>query len=183
MDRTRTVLPVWLVMVAGCLALYSLHPEYFSLAGLKSIAADHHHLALLAYFLLLSVRGLTLIPSTPLLISGALVFDPIEVFVANMAGILTSSTLVYRYARFLGIDTALEKRYPEQTRTVRQHLEDRELPVIAGWSVCPFVQTDLIVYIASTLRTPLWKCLVGVGAGQAAIVSFYIITVKAFVPV
>lgn len=73
----------------------------------------------------------------------------------------------------------LIRRYPRQADAIQRHLRDRELPVIAGWSVCPFAQTDLVVYVASTLRIPLWKCLAGVGAGEAAIVSFYIFTVRA----
>lgn len=112
-------------------------------------------LALLLYLLILSMRGLILIPSTPLLIAGILIFDPLEAFLVNMAGIMMSSTIVYRYARFLGFDTALEGRYPGQADAIQRHLRDRELPVIAGWSVCPFAQTDLVVYVASTLRIPL----------------------------
>ncbi|QYZ78346.1 TVP38/TMEM64 family protein [Methanofollis formosanus] len=174
----RAVPFIWASLVALGLMAYVLYPEYFSLAALDGTTDEHRAVALLVYFLILSIRGLVFVPSTPLLLSGIVLFDPLEVFVVSMLGILTSSTLVHCCARRLGFDAVLEKRYPEQSAQIRAHLLEHQFPVIAGWSICPIVPTDLVVYLASTLRVPLWKCLVGVGAGEAALLSLYILVIK-----
>ncbi|MDD3621578.1 MAG: VTT domain-containing protein [Methanofollis sp.] len=175
----RAVPFIWVSLVALGLTAYVLYPEYFSLASIEGTTDEHHAVALLVYFLILSIRGLVLVPSTPLLVSGIVLFDPVEAFVVSMLGILTSSTLVHRCARYLGFDALLERRYPEQAEQIRAHLMEHQFPVIAGWSICPVVPTDLVVYLAATLRVPLWKCLVGVGAGEAGLLSLYILIVRA----
>jgi uncharacterized membrane protein YdjX (TVP38/TMEM64 family) len=179
----RAVPFIWALLVVLGLLTYLLFPESFSLAAIEGGTDEHHTLALLVYFLILSIRGLLLIPSTPLLVSGIVLFDPLEAFVVSMLGILTSSTLVHRCARYLGFDALLERRYPEQAGQIRAHLMEHQFPVIAGWSICPVVPTDLVVYLAATLRVPLWKCLVGVGAGEAALLSLYILIIRAVLAV
>jgi uncharacterized membrane protein YdjX (TVP38/TMEM64 family) len=67
-----------------------------------------------------------------------------------------------------------ESRYPEETRKVKGALKRKELPIIAGWSFFPVVPTDLIIYVASTLKIPLWKCLLGVLIGEGTLNAFYI---------
>ena len=39
------------------------------------------------------------------------------------------------------------------------------------------VPTDLVIYVASTLKIPLWKCLLGVLLGEGALNAFYIFSV------
>lgn len=133
-------------------------------------------MALIIYFLLLSARGMTMIPSTPLLLAGILIFDPLELFIVNMAGILSSSTLVYYFSKYLGFDMYFEMKYGKYTKKIRNGLTDKELPVIVGWSFFPLVPTDLIVYIGSSLRIPLLKCLLGVFIGESVINAFYILS-------
>ena len=41
-----------------------------------------------------------------------------------------SSTIVYHFARFLGLSTAFETRYPEKVQKVREALHRKELPII-----------------------------------------------------
>ncbi len=41
------------------------------------------------------------------------------------------------------------------------------------------VPTDLIIYVASTLKIPLWKCLLGVLFGEGALNAFYLFSVNA----
>ncbi|QSZ66408.1 TVP38/TMEM64 family protein [Methanofollis aquaemaris] len=174
----RAVPFIWASVIVLGLTAYVLHPGYFSLAALEGTTDEHRAVALILYFLILSVRGLVLVPSTPLLLSGIVLFDPLEAFVVSMLGILTSSTLVHCCARRLGFDAVLEERYPEQSEQIRAHLMEHQFPVIAGWSICPIVPTDLVVYLASTLRVPLWKCLVGVGAGEGVLLSVYILIIR-----
>jgi len=127
------------------------------------------------YFLVLSVLGFFMvIPSTPFAIAGVAIFSPAEAYVLNLLGILTSTTLVYYFARFLGIGTFFENRYPEKVKKLRKALSEKELPIIIGWSFFPAVPTDLITYVASGLRIPVYKCVLGVLIGEGFLNAIYI---------
>ena len=97
----------------------------------------------------------------------------------NLVGIITSSTIVYHFAGFLGLRDAFERKYPGKIQRVRSALGRKELPIIIGWSFFPVVPTDLIIYVASTLKIPLWRCLLGVLIGEGALNAFYIFSVNA----
>jgi uncharacterized membrane protein YdjX (TVP38/TMEM64 family) len=129
------------------------------------------------YLLILSLLGLTFIPSTPFAIGGVLLFSPGLAYLLNLVGILTSSTIVYYFARFLGVGTAFEERFPRQTQKVQSALTHKELPIIVAWSFFPLVPTDLMIYVASSLRIPVWKCLLGVLIGEGTLNAFYIFSV------
>jgi uncharacterized membrane protein YdjX (TVP38/TMEM64 family) len=164
----------WLICVAALLTLYQVHREWFDIEGLRALVEVHRGLVITIYLSVLSLLGLTFIPSTPFAIAGVFLFTPGLAYVMNLVGILTSSTIVYHFAHFLGLHTVFETRYPTKVARVRGALEMKELPIIVGWSFFPVVPTDLIIYVASTLSIPLWKCLVGVLMGEGALNAAYI---------
>ncbi|MCQ1535792.1 TVP38/TMEM64 family protein [Methanosarcina sp. KYL-1] len=174
MKRKRFVFTFWLLLIMGGIATYLLFPEKINLSFLGELSGEHHFAALTIYFLILSARGLTMVPSTPLLLAGILLFDPTELFAVNMAGILSSSAIVYYFSKYLGFDIYFETKYGKYTHKIRKGLEDKELPIIVGWSFFPLVPTDLIVYVGSGLKINVFKCLLGVFIGEAVLNAFYI---------
>ena len=46
--------------------------------------------------------------------------------------------------------------------------------LVVGWSAFPFVPTDVICYVAGTLRMQLGKFAAGVALGEVPIVGFYV---------
>ncbi|HIH74412.1 MAG TPA: TVP38/TMEM64 family protein, partial [Methanosarcina sp.] len=102
MNPKKFALYLWILLIAGGVTLYFIFPDEINLFFLEELSEDYYYIALSIYFLLLSARGLTMIPSTPLLLAGILIFDPLELFVVNMAGILSSSVLVYHFSIYLG---------------------------------------------------------------------------------
>lgn len=167
----------WLALVGIALSLYFTHRETLDVEVIRALVDENRALVIPVYLLILSLLGLTFIPSTPFAIGGVLLFSPGVAYGLNLVGILTSSTVVYHFARFLGIGTAFETRYPHKTIRVREALSHKELPIIVGWSFFPVVPTDLIIYVASTLKVPLWKCLLGVLLGEGALNALYIFSV------
>lgn len=167
----------WLACVAILLTLYHLHREWFDVESLRSLVDQNRALVITIYLTVLSLLGLTFIPSTPFAIAGVFLFSPGLAYFLNLLGILTSSTIVYHFAHFLGLHTAFETRYPQKVRKVRDALRRKELPIIIGWSFFPVVPTDLIIYVASTLSIPLWKCLLGVLIGEGTLNAFYIFSI------
>ena len=168
---------VWLVCVATLLVLYQVHRDWFDVERLRALVDENSALVITIYLGVLSLLGLTFIPSTPFAIAGVFLFSPALAYALNLVGILTSSTIVYHFAHFLGLHTAFETRYPEKVTKVREALRRKELPIIVGWSFFPVVPTDLIIYVASTLSIPLWKCLLGVLIGEGALNAFYIFSI------
>lgn len=176
--RKKTFI-LWLVGVAGALSFYFTHPELLDVEVIRALVDQNRIVVLPVYLAVLSLLGLTFIPSTPFAIGGVLLFTPGLAYLINLVGILTSSTIVYHFARFLGLGTAFQARYPERAVKVRNALSEKELPIIVAWSFFPVVPTDLIIYVASTLRLPLWKCLLGVLLGEGALNALYIFSVGA----
>ena len=170
---------VWLLVVATALTLYFTHRDQLDVDWIRGVVHDNQGLIIPFYVLLLSLLGLTFIPSTPFAIAGVLLFDPTLAYFLNLLGIVTSSTIVYNFAGFLGLHSAFESRYPRQVGRVHEALNRKELPIIVAWSFFPVVPTDLIIYVGRTLDIPLWKCLLGVLIGEGALNAFYIFSVNA----
>lgn len=175
----RKTFIVWLLVVATLLTLYFLNHDRLDVEWIRGMVHDNRFLIIPFYLLLLSLLGLTFIPSTPFAIAGVFLFDPMLAYTLNLVGIITSSTIVYNFAAFLGLRDAFEKRYPVQAEKIRKGLSHKELPIIVGWSFFPVVPTDLIIYVASTLKIPIWKCLLGVLLGEGTLNAFYLFTVDA----
>lgn len=174
--RRKLIVGFWAVSVAVILTLIWLNRDSLSVAYFEGWMRDHFFLASLIYVLLLSVRGVFLIPSTPLLFAGIVVFPPFWVWSLNMVGIVTSSTIVYTLVHWVGVDIMVRARYRERVVQLRGLMERFGIPVIVGWSLFPFVPTDVIVYTASTVRMQLWKCLLGVLIGEGILNGIYVVT-------
>lgn len=173
----RKTFIAWVILVAVALCLYFTHRETLDIEVVRSLVDRNRAIVIPVYLLFLSLLGLTFIPSTPFAIGGVLLFSPEMAYLLNLVGILTSSTIVYSFARFLGLGTAFETRYPRKVEKVKEALDRKELPIIVAWSFFPVVPTDLIIYVASTLNVPLWKCLLGVLLGEGTLNAFYIFSV------
>jgi len=168
---------LWLVLVMGVISTYLFFPDNFSLSFMEETAESHPVAVLVLYYLILSLKGLIFIPGTPILLAGMLLFNPVEVFLINMAGIMTSSILVYYFSQYLEFDVFFETKYNKYIHKIKANLIDKELPLIIGWSFFPLVPTDVIVYVVSTLRINVLRCLIGVFIGEAIMNSFYIISI------
>lgn len=164
----------WLALVTICLSLYVLRPELFEPRRIRLFFVDNLVPGLSIYFLISTLRGLTLIPSTPIVLAGVLVFPPWPLFLVNFLAVYSSSAIVYYMARFFRFDHFFNEHYPRQVRTLTRLLHKKELPVISVWGFLPFVPTDMIVYVCSTLRINIWKTLVGVSIGEGVICAIYI---------
>ncbi|HKK54260.1 MAG TPA: VTT domain-containing protein [Patescibacteria group bacterium] len=105
-----------------------------------------------------------------------LFFSPIEAFLINSFGIIISSFLVYKVSDYLGFDDYLENNYQDKVEKIRNSFEKKEIPIMIGWSFFPFFPTDVLVYVAASLKVSLWRCLIGIFIGSALInfISIYL---------
>lgn len=165
---------LWFGLIAAALLAWFLYPEAFAPARIQRFFAANLAVGLSLYFVLSVVRGFLLIPLTPLLLAGILVFPPLPLFLVTLAGIWFSSALIYWLSRRLRLDQFFRRHYPAQLDRLTALLHKAELPVILLWSFAPFTPTDLIVYVCSVLHVNAWKTLGGVLVGEAAVCAVYI---------
>lgn len=172
---------IWITVVIVALILYYFNRDFFDISFLKKYVNDHKALVVGLYLVILTLIGLTFIPSTPFAVAGVLLFPPLEAYIINLIGIITSSIVVYYFTQYLRLDIWLESKYPTQIEKVKKALRKKELPIIAGWSFFPVVPTDLIIYVSSTLSIPFWKCALGILIGEGTLNAFYIFSIDFFI--
>ena len=177
----RKTLIIWIVVVVATLVLYYLNRDLFDISFLKEYVNDHKVLVRSLYLVILTFVGLTFIPSTPFAVAGVLLFPPLEAYIINLIGILSSSVVVYYFTQYLRLNLWFESKYPTQIEKIKRALSNKELPIIAGWSFFPVVPTDLIIYVSSTLNIPFWKCAVGILIGEGTLNALYIFSLDFFV--
>jgi len=176
----RKTLFIWIAVVVVTLILYFVNRDFFDISFLKMYVSDHKALVLSLYLIVLTCIGLTLIPSTPFALAGVLLFPPLEAYIINLIGIITSSIVVYYFTQYLRLDVWLEAKYPAQIEKAKKALRKKELPIITGWSFFPVVPTDLIIYVSSTLNIPFWKCVIGIIIGEGTLNALYIFSIDWF---
>jgi uncharacterized membrane protein YdjX (TVP38/TMEM64 family) len=177
----RKTLIIWITVLIVTLVLYYVNRDLFDISFLKEYVDDHRAIVLSLYLLILTFIGLTFIPSTPFAIAGVLLFPPLEAYLVNLIGIISSSAVVYYFTQYLRLDAWLESKHPVQIEKIKKALRKKELPIIAGWSFFPVVPTDLIIYVSSTLKVPFWKCAVGIIIGEGTLNAFYIFSLDFFI--
>ena len=177
-DKFETVgsfgLYLWLALIVVCLGLYTLQPELFEPANIRTFFSDNLYSGLTVYLVICTLRGMTLIPSTPFVLAGILVFPPLPLFLVNQVAVYSSSAVLYYMTRSMRFDNFFFTHYPQQVERLITLLRKRELPVISLWGFAPFIPTDMIVCICSVLRISVWKTLMGVSLGEGIICAIYI---------
>ena len=168
---------LWLSVIVILLVLYFINREWFDISFLQRFVDDHKFLVIAIYLTILTLIGLTFIPSTPFAMAGLLLFPAFETYVINMIGIITSTAIVYYFTQYLGLDKWIEVKFPSQIEKTKMALTNKELPIIIAWSFFPVVPTDLIIYVSSSLRISYLKCVIGVFIGEGILNALYIFSV------
>jgi uncharacterized membrane protein YdjX (TVP38/TMEM64 family) len=169
----KYIISAWILLALSALYLYFFQPSFFQ-GQLRSAFGISIYFGYAFFFIFGSLRGFTLIPVTYLILLGLLFFNPLPLFLMTMIGILISSVSIYFFSEFLRFDVFFEKRYPEQIVRLKTAFAKNEMPIIILWSFFPFFPTDLICYVAGSLRVDLRKLVLGVFIGEGITSGLYI---------
>lgn len=156
---------------------YLISPNVFRLDFLTTFVKDNKLLAVFLFISIITLISLTLIPSTPFVLSGLLLFSPLETLIYSLIIIILYSTITYYFARYLGLDKYFENKYPESIKKIRKALKGKEWLIIIVWGFIPVVPTDLVIYMCSSLKIPFRKCLIGVLLGEGSLNALYLFSV------
>lgn len=172
----RIALGFWLFLTFSLLGFYASNPALLEPETLVNALRQSGQYIALGYVGLSVVRPITLIPSSVLIIVGTLLFPDRYwfVFASSLAGIVGSAALIYYFFDFLGLATLFESKHTSRARWLEHQVRTKGFWIVVGWSAFPFVPTDLICYVAGTLRMNVGKFLVGVALGELPIVGLYV---------
>ena len=177
MPRIRRIaLGFWVLLVVGLSTVYAVNPLLLQPEVLVDGLRQSGQPIILAYVVLSVIRAFTLIPSTVLILVGMLLFPdrPGFVMVSSLMGIVVSAAIVYLFFDFLGLSDLFENRHAERVRWLEHQMRRKGFWIVLAWSAFPFVPTDVICYVAGTLRMHVGKFLFGVALGELPIVVFYV---------
>ncbi len=170
----RILIMIWriimLVILWVCFILYQqqvIHGFYLLFTALPLLWYT-------CYFIFVSLRWLTFIPLTTILLAVAPFTNHRLLWILTMAGTLITSYLIYYFSQALQLDDYFERTHKRSIAMIRKWLVQYELPVIIMRSMLPFTPTDLICYIAGTLNINIRKMLLGVFIGEWLVCIAYI---------
>jgi uncharacterized membrane protein YdjX (TVP38/TMEM64 family) len=168
---------IWLAAVVGGIGSFVLYPHAFTAENIAAFLHRFQGEIWLVYLAMSALRGFTLLPSTPLVIAGTLLFpdQPFAVLIVSIAGILISSSMIYFFSEYLGFNDFFESRKPELTHKIKAKLEHPlGFLFVALWAFFPLVPTDLVCYVAGTTRMNYWKFIAAVLVGELVLCIIYI---------
>ena len=163
------------IVVVGC--AYLMSPDMLSPDRIVAFVRTFEGEMLFVYIAASFIRGFFLIPSTPFVLGGAMLF-PDQLFLVlaiSMAGIMFSASLLYYFSDALGFSRHLATKAPEKVVLWKDKLKrPRAIFLVVGWSFFPFVPTDMVCYVAGIVRMPFRNLFIGVFLGELTLVIFYV---------
>lgn len=168
---------LWIGCIAAGVTSYIAAPHLFTAENIAAFLLRFHGVIWLIYIAFSVFRGLTLLPSTPLVIAGTMLFpgQQFTVLSISMIGILLSSSMIYFFSEYLGFNEYFEGHKPELTHKIKAKLEHPlGFLFVALWAFFPLVPTDLVCYLAGTTKMSYAKFIVAVFVGELVLCSFYI---------
>ncbi|NRH21233.1 TVP38/TMEM64 family protein [Candidatus Gracilibacteria bacterium] len=170
----KSLFILWILSILGLGIWIHFHKELLDPNELLRFFQSFGSWALIAFILASFIRGLVLIPSLPLVFVGVLFFphSPLLVFLISMLGIIFSGILIYRFSDFMGFDSLFENH--THSIKVKKAIETYGFYTVLLWSFAPIVPTDLICYVAGTVKMNFWKFILALSLGEGFIVGIII---------
>lgn len=172
-QKRKVVLFIWLCVVLSTFYIFLFERSWIDQA-LTFFLSNGTLLASITLLILGSLRGFTLLPVTLLLVAGILFVPAWPLFIIILIGIVISSLSVYYFSGYLKLDTLFDTKHRKLLEKGKQYLNNYEFPVVTLWSMMPFLPTDVICYLAGTIRMNVYKFILGVLIGEGIVCALYI---------
>jgi uncharacterized membrane protein YdjX (TVP38/TMEM64 family) len=170
----------WGLIIVSVLLFYFTNREYFSATFFKEFVGTNINSLVISYILISFIRAAFFLPSTIFIIMGSVLFPqyPFFVIIVSMIGILIGSSFIFRAADFLAPEELLSKTNLNKMNIVHNKMEKYGFWIVLLWSFFPIVPTDLICYVAGTIKMTYWKFILAVFIGELILVNIYVWTGK-----
>lgn len=176
MDGRRLGRWAWLIAIVGALVWWACNPTAFTPERIRDFFQKYQSAAVIIYFLVSMIRGCFLIPGTPFVLAGVLLFPerPWLVFAISLLGMIVGSTIIYFFSDKLGFAEVLEKKHASGIATVRNRMKQHGMLIVVAWSFFPLVPTDLICYVAGVVRMNYTRFIIALTIGEAILIGAYV---------
>jgi uncharacterized membrane protein YdjX (TVP38/TMEM64 family) len=166
----------WGVLLIWFAIFLIKNPEYSDTRLLAEKIASYGYWGIGIYSVIFFFRWLILVPSTPLILIGLILFpdSPLAVFVISMTGILFSSAMIYGFSDMLGLDDYFASHV--KSEKIKKWIAKYGFFAIMFWSFFLVLPTDLICYIAGAVRYRFWRFLLAVALWEWLIIGIFIFT-------
>lgn len=174
---------LWISVIAITITVYVFNPSLFSNDTIAVFITNFSGYAWGTYFLIHLLRGFVLLPSTPLIFAGIILF-PNQLFwvlIVSLVGILSSSLLIYYCSDKLGFSNLFNKK-KAKLRVIEEKLSGKKgFYYILLWAFLPIVPTDLICYVSGALKVKLPVFVSSIFLGELVLCSIYIFGASTFI--
>lgn len=173
----------WLGSIATMLVFFAFRPELLTAQGLGEFMRHTGQGLWLMYVVLSLVRGIFLIPSTPFVLAGAVLFPDAALWIVlvSMTGILLTATFLYYWADWIGLGAYLDQKYPKQTERISYLLnKPYAIFLVIGWAFFPLVPTDLVCYLARIVGMRYRLMMLGIILGELPLVLLLVYATHLF---
>ena len=171
------VLGLWIGFLLFCIGYCACYPSTLSSNYLSTFFQKFEGFISVVYVTISILRGFTLLPSTPFILAGAMIFPEhlLFVFFVSLLGAIISSALIYHFAHLMGFDSFFEKKYPQKIGLMQKRMnQKRGALFIIGWVLFPFVPTDLLCYVAGIIRMNFTRFILAMFLGYLPSTIFYL---------
>ena len=172
---------IWMGMIVVGVLLYVLFPEYIRADAIHEFVIKYNDQAVGMYLLLSMLRCLFLIPSTPFVLSGLLLFPSqfFLVFSISLIGILFGGSVLYFFSERLGFGALIESKHPKMFALLKEKMTRYGMPIVVAWSFFPAVPTDAICCAAGLIRMNFYRFILGLAIGESILIVGYLYTGQA----
>lgn len=173
----KTLYALWIGSIVFILLCFIANPTQFSPENIAAIVGQYEGYLWLIYITLSLLRGFFMLPSSPFVIVGAILFPDnlLLVLLVSMIGVVFSASLLYYFSDFLGFSKYLESKKSKQIVIWKDRMRSpKAFWIVLTWSFFPFVPTDVICYVAGIVKMPYRFMILGVLIGELILKSFYV---------
>lgn len=167
---------IWILSILILFGYSMYNPNFLDHEHMKLTLEKYASQIMIVYFLICLFRGMFLLPSTPFIILGALLFPGQLwlVFLISLIGIIASSIILYYFSTFFGFDKYFKKKFPEKIDEIQSQMNSpKAFWLVVAWSAFPFVPTDLMCYVAGTIRMNFARMVIAMIIGEIPLVYLY----------
>jgi uncharacterized membrane protein YdjX (TVP38/TMEM64 family) len=96
------------------------------------------------------------------------------VFWISMLGIMVTAAYLYFASKFLEFDKLFGDKLKSKSDKITEKLNKYGFWIVLAWSFFPLVPTDLICYIAGSIRMNFFKYFSAIFIGEAVLFGIYV---------
>ena len=176
---------LWLVLFSCTLIMFIIQPDIFSRNNLIWLIQRFNTHILFIYILICAVRGLLLLPSTPFVLAGVFLFPSQEILIMiiSLSCILLSAAFIFYFSKFIALDEFFKRKYPDKIQYLSRKINHPYgVLFVVLWAFFPLVPTDLMCYVAGTIKMDFRKFILAIFIGEFPLVLSCVFFGKTFLP-